>query len=284
MPSPPAPEAFRHLLAIAATPFEAEPLLRELANRHAVRVGPYDATTGTVAGIDMTVAALGVGKTNTAAGLTRLATQLDVSSVVQIGVGGTYAGSFLAVGGVAVAGVEVDLDLGVALRVAPSVAPGAAPGLASADGWRGVDALGFPVIRSMRGAGTPETEAASPSNASASTPPNAEAPSGNHVPTNPALTRWLSHGGRIPVVAFGTSDAVSGDLETAALRHARFDLGVESMEGAAAAQTATLLGLPFAEVRGISNVAGQRDKVSWELPTAARAAAEVLLGALRDRQ
>jgi futalosine hydrolase len=147
-------------------------------------------------------------------------------------------GSFLPVGGVAIAEAEYDLDVGVA----------------STGGWRGMESLGFELVP---GAGAT-----------------------NRVPTDPGLTRWLA-GDRIPVVPFGTSDAVSGDLATAAERHARFDLAVESMEGAAAAQTALAFGLPFAEVRGISNVAGQRDKGSWEIRAALRAAVATLTGAIR---
>lgn len=191
------------------------------------------------------VRTLGVGKTNTAAGLAQAIAELAPTAVAQVGIGGTYAGSFLPVGGAAVAEADWDLDFGVRY----------------ADAWRGADHLGFGLL--------PDSDLTA---------------AGNRLPTDPELTRWLSLEGRVPVVAFGTSDAVSGDLTVAAERRDRFDLSVESMEGAAAAQIAVAAGIPFAQVRGISNVAGQRGKESWEIPSAIRAACAVLLAALRDRR
>ena len=50
----------------------------------------------------------------------------------------------------------------------------------------------------------------------------------------------------------------------------------ESMEGAAVAHAATLFGVPFAEVRGISNLCGPRDGARFELAAALRNAARML--------
>ena len=41
------------------------------------------------------------------------------------------------------------------------------------------------------------------------------------------------------------------------------------MEGAAAAHICLMYGVPFAEVRGISNLVVDRDRESWDLPAAA---------------
>lgn len=227
------PAALRTLLVIGATPEELAPIVHAVADPAAVAHG----------GVIVDVRPLGVGKCATAAGLARALAEASAAgrpfdAVVQVGIGGTYAGSFLPVGGVAVATSEHDLDFGVRYR----------------HGWRGADDLGFPLVRESA--------------------PNA-------VPVDPDLSAWLSHRGRVPAVPFGTSDAVSGDLDEADARRQRFDLAVESMEGSAAALTALSLGVPFAEVRGISNVAGQRDHATWEVRAAVQAAARVLLGALR---
>jgi futalosine hydrolase len=61
---------------------------------------------------------------------------------------------------------------------------------------------------------------------------------------------------------------------------AAFDVSVESMEGAAAAQTARALGVPFAELRAVSNVVGERDKAHWDLRGAVRVARDAGLRAL----
>lgn len=237
-------DALHRLLIVGATSPEVRPVVAEVADAEELRYGPWTATEGHLSGTTVAVAALGVGKTLTAAGLATLAREWSATAIVQVGIGGTYAGSFLAVGGAAIAGEEVDLDVGVS----------------SVDGWLGAETLGFGLI------------------------PGSDEPPTNRMPTDPALASRLSQGGRVPVVTFGTSDAVSGDLDIAAQRRARFDLSVESMEGAAAAQTAAALRLPFAEVRGISNVAGQRDKTSWEVRAAIRASTSVVLSTLRDRR
>jgi futalosine hydrolase len=68
------------------------------------------------------------------------------------------------------------------------------------------------------------------------------------------------------------SDAIEGRTHGA----------VENMEGAAAAQIAQRYGIPFGEVRGISNLTGDRDRAAWKIPEAARAAQEALLQFARE--
>ena len=57
----------------------------------------------------------------------------------------------------------------------------------------------------------------------------------------------------------------------------RFGVAVESMEGAAAAQVCTALGVRFAELRGVSNLVGERDKAKWDLRGAVTSANEAIL-------
>jgi futalosine hydrolase len=53
--------------------------------------------------------------------------------------------------------------------------------------------------------------------------------------------------------------------------------GVENMEGAAIAHVAALAGIPVGEIRGISNLVGNRDRSAWRVKEAAAAAQEALL-------
>lgn len=72
-------------------------------------------------------------------------------------------------------------------------------------------------------------------------------------------------------VCYGPSLTVgmsSGDAETAAGRFRRYGAFAENMEGSAVAQTCFLFDVPMAECRGISNVAGDRDRDHWRLGTA----------------
>lgn len=52
---------------------------------------------------------------------------------------------------------------------------------------------------------------------------------------------------------------------------------VESMEGAALVQVARLMRVPVAEIRGISNIAGRRERAGWRLDQAAEGARAALL-------
>ncbi len=56
----------------------------------------------------------------------------------------------------------------------------------------------------------------------------------------------------------------------------RTGAAVESMEGAALVQVAKKFGVQVGEVRGISNIVGNRDKQSWSIEEAARGAEEVV--------
>ncbi len=61
---------------------------------------------------------------------------------------------------------------------------------------------------------------------------------------------------------------VSGDPETAADRFRSYGALAENMEGSAVAQVCLLFDAPFLEWRGISNIAGVRDKDRWDFPKA----------------
>ena len=65
-----------------------------------------------------------------------------------------------------------------------------------------------------------------------------------------------------------TVGMVSGDTQTADARFRRHGALAENMEGSAIAQTCLLFDVPFLEFRGISNMAGVRDKAKWDLDAA----------------
>lgn len=73
-------------------------------------------------------------------------------------------------------------------------------------------------------------------------------------------------------VPFVTCAGCTGTEATAAALVARTGGVVESMEGAAIVHVAHLMRVPVGEVRGISNPVGNRDRASWRLREAARAA------------
>lgn len=79
---------------------------------------------------------------------------------------------------------------------------------------------------------------------------------------------------RVPFVTRSTctgSDAAARRLE------ARTGGAVESMEGAAIVHVALAHSVPIGEIRGISNIAGNRNRSTWRIQEAADAAAQALL-------
>lgn len=65
-----------------------------------------------------------------------------------------------------------------------------------------------------------------------------------------------------------TVSGVSADAQRARALHERFGAGLENMEGFALAYATRLAGLPFAELRAVSNAVGARPPQGWNLPGA----------------
>lgn len=65
-----------------------------------------------------------------------------------------------------------------------------------------------------------------------------------------------------------TVSGVTADVERARELFARFGAGLENMEGFALAYATRLSGLPFAELRALSNAVGSRPPKDWNLPGA----------------
>jgi len=82
---------------------------------------------------------------------------------------------------------------------------------------------------------------------------------------------------------FLTVVGVSADLRVAEARGSRFSALVESMEGFAVAIACEKFRIRVGEVRGVSNLAGIRDKSAWNLDLANQRAQEAVLSYLRRR-
>ena len=79
---------------------------------------------------------------------------------------------------------------------------------------------------------------------------------------------------RLPFVTCATC---TGTDARAAEMVRRTGGAVESMEGAAIVHIARKMGVPVGEIRGISNIAGRRDRASWRLDEAAANARAALV-------
>jgi len=222
------------VLVLAATEMELAPLREHLRDAREIR-GPWDAVTlGSLGRVRVALTTSGLGKANAAACLAATTLALGPRAAIQVGIGGAYLGSFLSNGMVAAASEELQLDLGLRRE------DGALDGL---------DALGF-----------------------AATPARDGRPARfNLVPTHAGLQLVLAERLGLPLLRFATLDAITAGVDRGAALQRAHDVSVESMEGAAAAQVADRLGLPFAEVRGVSNLVGERDKGLWDIRSAVHA-------------
>ncbi|MCG8529930.1 MAG: hypothetical protein MI749_04620, partial [Desulfovibrionales bacterium] len=72
-----------------------------------------------------------------------------------------------------------------------------------------------------------------------------------------------------------TVAGISGTQDRVEALEQAFSPLAEAMEGAAAAHIAALYGIPFMEIRSISNRVGERDKSQWDIPGACLTLAQV---------
>jgi futalosine hydrolase len=82
---------------------------------------------------------------------------------------------------------------------------------------------------------------------------------------------------------FVTVTAVTGTDEGASVIQGRTGGAVENMEGAAVAHVAHLHSIPVGELRGVSNMVGNRDTRAWRIKDAAIAAQETLCSWIATR-
>lgn len=100
---------------------------------------------------------------------------------------------------------------------------------------------------------------------------------GNTFPTDNALTEALQQLCSPSLCAFGTAESITGDAQRARFLRERFAVDMESMEGAAAAQICAQLSVPFAQLRGVSNIVGERDKSKWQLQKAVQSVNDAVI-------
>ena len=233
------------LLIVAATEAELRELVAELHDPRPIGGGAWpSAWLGRLRQRHVALVACGVGKASSAAAVAWFAATLRPSACLMTGIAGAYVGAFVPVGAAVCATSETDLDAGVAYRS------------------RTASLAEIPLPR------VPADD-------------RSERPELFEVfPTDPRWTAALARACDAAPVPFATSDAIAGDLDVAADRAERSGAAIESMEGAGAALACARLGLPFAQVRGVSNVAGVRDKAAWNVRGAVRAASTAILAAV----
>jgi futalosine hydrolase len=194
------------------------------------------------------VVVTGIGAVNTAHALTKhLAGNQAPSLVVQTGVAGAFVPADVPVGAVLLADTEIYGDLGVL----------------TPQGWFPMEEIGIPLVE-----------------ASLSQPARF-----NYFPLDPRLVdRAEAAAGNLVerTGKFLTVSQVTGVRAVGDMLYKRFGALCESMEGAAAAHVCAMHGVPFLEVRGVSNLVEDRDRGKWRLVEAANAAQTAVLKILEN--
>lgn len=224
----------------AATPFETALISGHLTHLRPVALGNFTAYRGRLAAVPVLIFHTGVGKTNSAHGITLLLEKFRPELLLLIGCGGAYRQSGLVPGDLAIASEEIFGDEGV---ITPH-------------GWQSMRYLRLPLLRT-----------------------------GKHIfynrfPADRGIVRrakMILRAFHPRVGPFVTVSEVTGTDRRADEMERRFRGICENMEGAAVAQFCILYGIPFLEIRGISNIVKQRNKREWNLPAAARISQEAAL-------
>lgn len=227
---------------------EAELLLDRMTVTGTAALGCKTATEGTLAGKQVVLCIGGMGKVNAAQAATALLTRYAPEALLLFGVGGAYPASGAKPGDIALATAEIAGDEGVL----------------TADGFRDTEYMGIPLVT---------TAAQSLYNRYAAPP---ELLKGS-LQTLSAMSSGGLHSG-----VFVTLSCCTGTARRARELEERYQGLCENMEGAAVAQVAACYGVPWLEVRGISNTVEDRDLSKWEIPRAAAAVQKAVLDILLE--
>lgn len=225
------------LALLCSVAFEAAELRAALADARDVEVGRKPAAEGMLDGVPVLLFPVGMGKTNAAHGATALLETRPVRGALGFGIAGAYPASGLGAGDVVLASEAVYADEGVE-----------AP-----DGWLSTEGIGIPLL---------ERDGVRRF---------------NHFPLDAQRVeraRAALEAADIParVGPALTVSSCSGTTARGDVLARRFGALTEGMEGAALAHVCALYGVPFLELRAVSNRVEDRDLATWRIRDAADAA------------
>lgn len=233
---------------LSSMPFESDKVLASLKSIRETKVAGKTIYSGKLQGSDCLLLNTGMGKVNAAHSATLVREKFPVKKIVNMGVGGAYPGSGLNIGDVAIATKEVYGDEGVI----------------DSYGWHSLKKTGIPLVQKKNKKYFNEY----PIKISSISP------------LQGMIKTWseeVKEEFRVLSGSFVTLSAVTGTGVRAAELEKRFKAVCENMEGAAIAQVCSIYEIPFFEIRGISNIAGVRDKRKWNFRLAAKNCQEAVI-------
>ncbi len=220
------------LALLSSMPFESNKILSQLKNVHTTKIAGKTVCTGKLLNTGILLMNTGIGKVNAAHSATAVIGEFPVRNIINLGIGGAYPESGLDIGDIAVALKEIYGDEGVI----------------SSGGWKNLKSIGIPLVQTGRKKYF------------------------NEFPFNKNLVKKTLNSakdiGQAKSGNFITVSSTTGTHKRAVELKKRFNAICENMEGAAIAQVCAIYKIPMLEIRGISNIAGIRDKRKWNLTLA----------------
>ncbi|HYA12212.1 MAG TPA: futalosine hydrolase [Thermodesulfovibrionales bacterium] len=235
---------------ISAVSFEGNIILRKLQKVH--EKVPYGIALYKGKIHDKSVVSItsGIGKTNASHGATILIERFSPGIIVNFGVGGAYPSSGLKTGDIAIAEKEIYGDEGISLR----------------DGFHTAETIGIPFLVKPGKRYFNEFRVDK-----------------KFFKMAVSITRVTHHASKFTVKSgpFFTFSTSTGTLKRAMELEKKFHAICENMEGAAVAHICISYDIPMVEIRGISNIVGDRDMKKWNLKQAAENCQKVVIELLR---
>ncbi len=242
------------LAILAAVPEEIDSLCEAIPRSGTVEIAGKEFMLFDFGELSLLIGTTGIGKVNAAIETAALLTCFGPVEVWNIGCAGAYVESGLCVGDVLLTRDWVCGDEGVLLKCGPASMQAIGIPLLARDGITYFDsfpASSFEISRV-------ESTLPNPGRYSFNSFLGIIEPyKPEEYPENECFA--LNYGRSLTV------GMVSGDREVAAKRYGIHNALAENMEGSAIAQVCLRFGAPFLECRGISNVAGVRDKKEWDI-------------------
>jgi len=219
---------------------EAERLLGSIVEMRSTTLGSKLLIEGKLGDQRILLCVSGMGKVNAAHTATLMLARFDPEALIVFGIGGAYPSSGAHVGDLAIAREEIAGDEGVLTR----------------EGFKDAEYIGIPLLKTAASVIYSTYPASEPL---------------VHRSLQSLVAHWKSGQGKIHVGSFVTLSTCTGATARAMELEERYHGLCENMEGAAVAQVAALHGVPWLEVRGISNIVEDRDLKKWDIPKAAGA-------------
>jgi len=235
---------------LCAVQTEAEHILVSSSVFKSSTLGSKAIIEGRIGGQSVLLCIGGVGKANAAHATTLLALH-EPEALIIFGIGGAYPGSGAIIGDVVLAREEIAGDDGVLTR----------------DGFKDFEYIGIPLLKTTTSV-IYTTYPASESSLEKAFRTLGRCPEA-----------WAQ---RVRIGSFVTLSTCTGTIARALELEHRYHSLCENMEGSAAAQVAALHGIPWLEVRGISNIVEDRNPGNWNIPAAALAAQQAVRHIVED--